>query len=121
MKLASSQVLFWTPRALGALLGLFVGVFALDVFTQGRSAAETFLAFLIHLIPAAIVFAALAIAWRWELTGGILFLGLAFLYVAMTGGTQHWAAYLVLAGVPALVGILFLLDWRHRAGLKAHA
>ena len=74
-----------------------------------------------HLIIPAIVLAAVAVGWRWELAGGILFLGLAGWYLAMTASWAPWSAYLLFAGVPALLGILFLVDWRHRAGGKRHA
>lgn len=120
MNLSLTQFLHWTPRILGLALGLFVGVFALDVFGEQRPLGETLLAFLIHLLPAAIVLAAVAVRWRWELAGGILFLGLAGWYLAMTASWAPWSAYLLFAGVPALLGILFLADWRHRAGGKRH-
>jgi len=83
------QLLFWTPRILGVLLGLFVGLFALDVFNEGRGPWETALAFAIHLIPAAIVLGAVAVAWRWEPAGGAPFLALAVAYAVMTGEMIH--------------------------------
>jgi len=121
MNSAMRQLLFWVPRILGVLLGLFVGLFALDVFNEGRGPWETALAFAIHLIPAAIVLGAVAVAWRWELAGGALFLALAVAYAVMTGGRQPWLAYALLSGLPALLGVLFLADWLYRAHHGAHA
>jgi hypothetical protein len=114
-----TQFLHWTPRVLGIALGLFVGVFALDVFSEGRASGEALAGFLLHLIPAAIVLAAVAAAWRWELIGGAIFLGLAVAYVLVTGGRQPWSAYALLSGIPAVLGILFLLDWLHGSQMKA--
>ena len=121
MKPAVKQSLFWTPRILGLLLGLFVALFAFDVFGEARGPWDTALAFAIHLIPGAIVLGAVAVAWRWELAGGAMFLALAVAYVVMTGGRQPWSAYALLSGLPALLGVLFLVNWFYRAHRGAHA
>lgn len=119
MQPTSKRVLHWTPRVLGILFALFVSLFALDVFNESRGFWETALAFLIHLAPVGILLVLLGIAWRWEMAGGILFIGIGFAYLVMTWGRFPWPVYAVMSGIPWLLGTLFLLDWRLSTGLKS--
>jgi len=112
------QVLFWTPRVLCVLFAMFLSLFALDVFTGETGFWEEILALLIHLVPVYLVVIALVIAWRREWIGAILFIGLALYYLILTGGRQHWSAYLGISGPLVLIGILFLLNWIYRAQLR---
>jgi hypothetical protein len=121
MPLVAKQFVHWTPRVLGILLTTLVGLFALDVFGEGRGPWETFLAFLIHLLPAALVLLAVAVAWRWALAGGILFAGLGVLYLVMAWGKVHWSAIALLSGLPFLLAALFFLDWLYATERKAHS
>jgi hypothetical protein len=57
-------------------------------------------------------------AWRWEWVGALLFFGLAVLYVAMAWGRFPFVTYLAISGPLLLVGVLFLLNWRHRDELR---
>ena len=61
------------PRILSILAIAFVCLFALDSFDHG-SISEQIQAFLIHMIPSFILMIILAIAWRRELIGGILYI-----------------------------------------------
>jgi hypothetical protein len=108
--------LFWTPRVLGILFAVFVSLFALDVFGAGYGFWETVWALLMHLIPTAILLIVLAMAWRWEWIGGILFIALGVLYMVMSWGRADWSASLILSGPLFIVGILFLASWRY--GIK---
>ena len=47
------------------------------------------LAFLIHLIPTGIVLVALAVSWRWEWVGGILFIALGMAYLVTSWNKFH--------------------------------
>lgn len=111
MTKAARRWLFWTPRILGILFALFVGMFALDVFGEGYGFWETMLALFMHLVPAFLILAALAISWRWEWAGGLLFCALALVLAVMTQGGAPWIAYLSLCGPPLLIAFLFLLNW----------
>lgn len=113
------RVLFWAPRVLSILFALFVSLFALDVFGVGYSFWETVLALLIHLVPVYILLIGLAIAWRWEWVGALIFMGFAVWYVAMAWGQFPLSVYVMMAGVPFVVGILWLIDWLYRAELRA--
>lgn len=118
MKRPAKRTLFWAPRILGILFAVFVSLFALDVFGEGYGFWETILALLIHLIPTALILIVLAISWRWEWVGGILFIGLGAFYIVDNPGF-HPSAYLVISGPLFLVGVLFLVNWLYRAELRA--
>ena len=91
-------------------------MFALDIFNEHRGFLDTTLGLLIHLTPVWIVLAALAVAWRFEVAGGLLFLALAVWYVVMTAHRPvSW--FLIIAGPAILIGVLFLLSaWFRRRG-----
>ena len=119
MKKAMMRLVFWAPRVLCVLFALFVSLFALDVFGEGGGFWRTALALLIHLIPTAMILIALAISWRWEWTGGILFTALGVLYLVRFWGQFPWTVYLVMAGPLFLVGVLFLINWFYKAEIRA--
>ena len=119
MKTPMKRLMVWTPRVLCILFAVFISLFAVDVFGEGYGFWMTVLALLMHLIPTAILLAALAIAWRWELVGGTVFPGLGVLYLVMAWGRFHWSAYLTISGPLFLVGLLFLINWLYRSELRA--
>lgn len=106
--------MYWLPRVLGVLFVAFLSVFALDALGEGQSLGERALAVAMHLVPSAIVLAALAVAWRWGGVGGLIFLGLGIAYIITAWGRFHWSAYAAIAGPPLLIGALFELDWFSR-------
>jgi hypothetical protein len=111
-------MLFWTPRLLGILFAIFISLFALDVFGEGYSFWDTVLALLIHLTPTGIILLVLALSWRWEWIGGILFTGLGLLYLYLVASQgRPWSWVLVISGPLFLVGVFFLLNWLYRAEL----
>jgi len=118
MKRPVKRLLFWTPRILCILFAVFVSLFALDVFGEGYGFWGTMLALLMHLIPTGVILIVLAISWRWEWVGGILFIALGVLYMVMFRERAHWSAYLVISGPLFLVGVLFLINWLYRARLR---
>lgn len=114
----SQSLLFWGPRIAGLLLAGFLALFALDAFNEGSFIAAL-PAFAIHLIPSLLVLAVVAVAWKFEWIGAIIFLGLAFLYAMVVRGRLDWIV--TISGPLALVGVLFLVSWgRHadRHGLR---
>ncbi|MBM3881309.1 MAG: hypothetical protein FJ387_16550 [Verrucomicrobia bacterium] len=111
--------LFWAPRALCLLFAVFISLFALDVFDEHNGFWDTALALAIHLIPTGILLGLLALAWRWEWTGALLFPALGVLYLVQAWGRFHWSAYAVISGPLFLLGALFLLNWMYRAELRA--
>jgi len=118
MKRPVKRLLFWAPRILCILFAVFVSLFALDVFGEDYGLWGTMLALLMHLIPTGVILIVLAISWRWEWVGGVLFIALGVLYLVLAWGRLHWSAYLVISGPLFLVGVLFLINWLYRAELR---
>ncbi|WP_031291952.1 DUF7670 domain-containing protein [Leptolyngbya sp. Heron Island J] len=114
MNMITKRLLFWSPRGLCILFAIFLSLFALDVFSEGYGFGETILALLIHLMPTYLVVISLAIAWRWEWIGSILFIALALFYLASSGGGS-W----IISGPLFLIAILFLVNWMYRSRIKA--
>lgn len=104
------KTLFWAPRIAGILFVLFISLFALDVFDMGLGFGDTLIALFMHLIPSFILAAAIFLAWKWEWVGAVLFIGWAVWYIAFMTGFP-WIAYLLISGIPMLVGLLFLAGW----------
>jgi hypothetical protein len=114
------NLLYWTPRILVILFAVFISLFALDVFGEGYGLGETIIALVMHLIPTAVVLIVLAIAWRWEWVGGILFIALGVLYIALFWDRFEWPAFLIISAPLLLVGVLFLLNWFYREEVRTH-
>lgn len=115
------QIFLWTPRVLSLLFALFVGLFALDVFDEGYGLWKTVIALLIHLLPVFALLIGLALAWRWAWVGALIFLSFSVWYLATFWGRFPWSVYLIMAGVPFVVGLLWLVDWLYRAELRTAA
>jgi len=97
-------------RILGILFAVFISLFALDVFEQGVPLGRMLVALLIHLIPTYLILAILWIAWKRPLPGGILFILAGISYISLAGG-QIFLTYLLIAGIPVLIGSSFLLGF----------
>jgi hypothetical protein len=119
MKNRMEQALFWTPRILCLLFAAFVSLFALDVFAEGYGFWETIAALVMHLVPTGIILVVLAVAWRWEWIGAVLFVALGVGYVIMAWEKFEGITYLLIAGPLFLVGALFLIDWVFHAALRS--
>jgi hypothetical protein len=117
MTTTSARWLLWTPRVLGMLVGMFLGLFALDAFSESKPFLQALADFVIHLAPAAVLFGVVALAWRWEWVGGVAFVGLAIAYAVSVTGRPDWI--LTISAPLAIVGALFFLSWRHHAQLHA--
>ncbi len=113
------QLLYWAPRALCIVFALFSAMFALDVFKEGQSLGEMFLALLLHLIPTFLIILVLVIAWRWEWIGGVFTVGLAVVYAAWAWGKPFGSmAIPLISGILLVIGVLFLLNWYFRDALR---
>jgi hypothetical protein len=80
---------------------------------------KTILALSIHLIPTAIIVLVLAVSWRWEWVGGVLFIAAGILYLSNPRTWHHLSWIVVMSGPLFLVGALFLLNWLKRAEIRA--
>ena len=102
-----TRLLFWSPRIICILFAAFLGVFAADVFGETRGFWATAVALFVHLIPSTLVLLILAVAWRRDWLGGLVYLFLAALYMVGIGGRFHWS---IPAGL-ALIALLFFANW----------
>jgi hypothetical protein len=115
----AKRLLFWSPRLLCIAFAIFLSLFALDVFNEHLGFAGTLLALVMHMIWPASVVAVLALAWRWEWVGAVLFAALGVFYAATVRGHLDWK--LVISGPLFLLAALFLVNWFLHADLHSRA
>lgn len=107
MSKTTVNLVLWSPRIVGILVSLFIGMFALDAFSEGKPLFQALPDFAIHLIPAFVLLAIVVASFRWPWIGAITFIGLAVLYaVTMSRGRLDWM--LTISGPLLVVGALFL-------------
>lgn len=114
----SLKIIHWTPRILCILAILFVSMFALDAFGEGKTIGQQILDFIIHLIPSFILTGLLIVSWKWELIGGVIFtiIGIAMSPIiynhnfAMNQSVGASLLVLLMITFPfVVVGVLFVL------------
>ena len=76
MDKSTAVLLVWSPRIAGTLVSLFIGMFALDAFNEGKPFLQALPDFMIHLIPAFALLAIVGASFRWPWLGAISFIGL---------------------------------------------
>jgi hypothetical protein len=111
----SARLLLWGPRVLGLLTCVFLSLFALDAFGEGKPFLQAVSDFVIHLAPAALLLAVVAASWRREWIGGVAFVALAVFYATIVTNRIDWI--LVISGPLVIVGMLFLFSWRYHREL----
>ncbi len=120
MKTESFQ---WWPRALCIAAILFISLFAADSFSPGLSFWQQITGFLIHLIPSFILIGVLLLAWKRELTGGILLILISLGFTPFVfklnynpgESIWHGIAPILLVTMPFLIaGILFIISHKLR-------
>ena len=119
MKPLSKRLLYWTPRVFTILFAIFISLFALDVFSEGKGFWETVLNLLLHLVPMAIIVGVLVLSWRREWIGAIIYVALAILYVILAWGRFPFSVFLIIAGSLVLTGALFMLNWLLRTQFRS--
>jgi CHASE2 domain-containing sensor protein len=106
-------LLLWSPRILGIAVSVFLSLFALDAFEPGKPLAPVLKDLAIHLVPAAVVLAIVALSWQRPGIGGVAFILLAAGYVPIVGFRLDWIV--AISGPLLTVGLLFLWSWHdHR-------
>ena len=105
----SDMLLRWAPRILGFTVCLFVSLFALDAFEEGKTLIQAIPDFLLHLIPTAALVGIIFLSWRREWLGGVMFTGFALVYAYSARDHIDWIATIA---VPLLVvGALYFVSW----------
>lgn len=118
-------IITWAPRGLAIALIAFVSLFALDVFGEGRGVADTVVALALHLIPSAMLAVVVALAWRREWLGAVLFTaaGIAYVWWALLKDVPSLSTRLLwcatIAGPAFLVAVLYGISWRTRPRRRA--
>jgi len=105
------RIFFWIPRGLGILFTIFLVLLSFDVFGKEVSLGKMLLGFFISLLPAAVVFITLLIAWKKPFIGGVIFIALGFLYMVVAISRVNWTVQFIVSGPLFLTGIFFLIDW----------
>jgi predicted membrane channel-forming protein YqfA (hemolysin III family) len=88
---------------------LFMVMFSSDVFEMEASWKEKLLGFLIHSIPALILTLVLAVAWKMEMTGGILIIIATIIMLLKFNAFTTNKGALILFVPFLLAGFLFIL------------
>lgn len=120
------KFVYWTPRILSIVLVLFLMLFSLDVFEPGLSAWEIAVGLFMHNIPALILAAVVAISWKREMVGGIVFILAGMSYVVMivmnilkNPSDWYMLFWTLQISVPMFfIGILFILNWVKKERIK---
>jgi hypothetical protein len=113
------NILFWTPRVLGIVIAGLLTLLSTDVFGEGYPFWQSILGFLIHMLPAFAVILVIVLAWRWEWVGALGFIAFGVWYIAIAWDNQFdWSVYTMLAGIPGLIGALFLVGWFGRKQIR---
>jgi len=107
------NALVWLPRISGIATSLFIGLFALDAFS-GRTFVEGLPGFIIHLVPSMFLLAIVALSWRREWIGAVVFGMLAIAYALSVPTRPDWM--LAISGPLVVTAGLFLLSWWVRGG-----
>ena len=118
MTRTSALWLLWVPRVLGLAVCLFIGMFALDAFSEGKPLGQALADFAMHLIPSTVLLLVVLAAWRWEWVGAVLFIGAGVLYM-LSVRRLDWIA--VISGPLVAVGLLYLWAWWNHDALRRAA
>lgn len=107
-----AKYIYWTPRIAGVLIIIFVGMFSLDVFSEGGDPLVMLGGFIIHSIPSIILGTVLAIAWRRDIVGFIVFMGAALFFMRFLLGNpvQGFGTFLLFSGPMTVIALLFLAN-----------
>lgn len=103
-----NSILYFLPRVFAIIFICFLAIFAFDVIVPGKPLWYILGGFIIHLIPNYLLLVALVIAWKKEVSGGIVFLllGIGFTWFFQT--YLFLPAFLIVSFPIFLIGILFL-------------
>jgi hypothetical protein len=90
-------------------------MFALDAFEGGKTLLQGLRDFLIHLSPMLLLLGVVALSWRWQWIGGVVFTVFALAYAYFAAILRNHPDWILpIAGPLLLVGVLFLLSWMRR-------
>jgi hypothetical protein len=115
VKTKTSIFLIWAPRILTVIYILWLMCFSLDVFSEKSGFKAIALALLMHNIPAIVLIAVLAISWKYEIVGGVVFNLFGAVYMIWMIRNHHhsrvFSSLLAIVVPSFLIGALFLANW----------
>jgi hypothetical protein len=109
----------WIPRIICILDIIFIGMFALDAFSPDSTRLMQAAHFVVNLTPSFLLLIVLAIAWKRELVGGIIFtlagIGISPLIYQHNYAINHLAGTslgttMMITFPCIVVGILFIVS-----------
>ncbi|MBN1462396.1 MAG: hypothetical protein JW922_01795 [Paludibacteraceae bacterium] len=106
------KVLKWTPRVLSVSFTIFIGIFALDVFSEGYSLFELAIALFMHSIPTIFFAFVTYISWKNPKSGGIIFIVLSILTIFAFDTYEQPLSFFTITMIPLLTGVLFMFNER---------
>ena len=115
----SLRIIYWLPRILSIIAILVVTLFAFDVFDASGIITQTWDEFIIHLVPTYFLTVILVVSWKWEFTGGIIFLVVGLIsspYVFLGNHNANQSIAVSLLNILfvtfpfIIIGLLFLLS-----------
>lgn len=124
-----TNIIHWLPRIIVISAILFVSMFALDSFSSNYGIWQQILEFLLHLIPSYILLIVLLIAWKFELTGGIIFILISLGFAPFIFMHNYQMNHSILTSISIimminfpffLAGILFILDHKQQKKEYSH-
>jgi hypothetical protein len=104
------DLLTWAPRIIALAFAALVSVFALDAFNGNESWLEHLGHFLVHLAPAFLTLAFLAVAWRYRMFGGLLFVVWGLIFTIHFGTHRAPSLFLIFSLPLLLAGFLFMIS-----------
>ena len=106
-KKPNMEILKWSTRILSILVAIFLSLFSLDVFNEGRSGSDLLVALMMNLIPSFLVLIVAIVAWKNEKWGAIGFALLGLAYIIFAWGKFDVLSYIVISGPLFLIAGLF--------------
>jgi len=110
--------LYWVPRGVAILSAILMIILSLDSFGGDTPILEQILGFVIHLIPSFIIIIALALSWKNELLGGIIFNAIALFSFLFFRTYEDFVVFLIVTFPLLLIGELFFYHW-YRSSMDA--
>jgi len=106
---SSELFLLWTTRILAIFFTVFLGIFALDSFNPAFPVSTQIAAFLIHLMPNYLLLAALILAWKKEVYGGLLFIAIGMFFTLFFQTYLMIPNFMLVSFPVFIIGVLFLI------------
>ncbi len=102
------EILNWIAKILAIIFTLFIFSFVIEAVGDGF---EWYMP-LVAALPGVVLLIATVLAWRAPVFGGVVFIGLGASYLYQYFKSfpgDDWPALMVMAGIPIVVGALFLM------------